>query len=272
MNLNNKTILITGASRGIGRAIALRCAQDGARIVIASKTSDPHPVLPGTIHTVAEEVVAAGGEALALAVDVRDEAAIAGAVAAAVERFGTIDALVNNAGAISLTDTASTAMKRYDLMMAVNVRATFACSQACLPHLKTSGGHILNLSPPIDLNPRWLAPHVAYTMSKFGMSMCTRGMAAEFAPHGIAVNSLWPRTLIATDALRAIGGMDLARGGRTTGIMGEAAYALLTTPPADRTGEWLIDEDVLTERGITDLEQWRVDPDTPLIQDLFLGD
>ena len=204
--LKGKTLFITGASRGIGREIALRCARDGANIVVTAKTAEPHASLPGTIHSVAAEVDAAGGKALALQLDVRDEAAIAAAVSEAVRVFGGIDILVNNASAIMLTGTAATPMRRYDLMQGVNARGTFACSQACLPHLAASGAagrnpHILTLSPPLNMKPRWFKDHVAYTMSKYGMSMCTLGLAEEFRVQGIAVNSLWPRTTIATAAI-----------------------------------------------------------------------
>src|SRR6266851_7037922 len=227
-NLRGKTLFITGASRGIGKAIALRAARDGANIAIAAKTTQPHPKLPGTIFSAAEEIEQAGGKALACAVDIRDELQIASAVARTVETFGGIDILVNNASAISLTGTVDTPMKRYDLMHSVNVRGTFACSQACIPYLKKSSNpHILNNSPPLNIEARWFAPHVAYTMSKFGMSLCVLGMAEELRSDGIAVNALWPRTVIATAALQVIPGAEPERG-RTPEIVADAAWHILT--------------------------------------------
>jgi citronellol/citronellal dehydrogenase len=271
MSLNGKTILITGSSRGIGRALALRFARDGANIVIASKTSEPHRVLPGTIHTVAAEVEEAGGKALALVLDVRDDAGIQAVAKQAAEHFGGIDALVNNAGAISLTTTPMTPMKRVDLMFQINVRAAYACSQACYPYLKDAeNAHILNMSPPIDLDPRWLQNHVAYTISKYGMSMCTIGMAAEFKSKGIAVNSLWPRTLIDTSALRLVGGEQIARNGRKPDIMADAAYEILTTDSRELSGQCIIDEELLKTRGVTDFEPYAVDPTQSLINDLYI--
>src|ERR1700687_4680092 len=226
--LRGKTLFITGASRGIGKAIALRAARDGANIAIAAKTTQPHPKLPGTIFSAAEEIERAGGKALACAVDIRDELQTAAAVAKTVETFGGIDILVNNASAISLTGTVDTPMKRYDLMHSVNVRGTFACSQACIPHLKKSSNpHILNNSPPLNVEARWFAPHVAYTMSKFGMSLCVLGMAEELRSDGIAVNALWPRTVIATAAVQnLLGGEEAIRGSRKPEIMDDAAYAI----------------------------------------------
>jgi citronellol/citronellal dehydrogenase len=270
--LRDKTIFITGASRGIGKAIALRAARDGARIVIAAKTDRRHPKLPGTIHSAAEEVEKAGGRALACVVDVRSEDAIAAAVARAVSTFGGIDILVNNASAIRLTGTLDTPMNRYDLVQQVNSRGTFACSQACLPHLLASANpHILNISPPLDYAEKWLVPHVAYTMSKFGMSMCVLGMAGEFRQAGVAVNALWPRTIIATAATRALFGSDAAlRGSRTPEIMADAAYLVLTRPSREGSGQFLIDEDVLRAAGTTDFEKYETVPGAPLVPDLFV--
>ncbi|MCD6046881.1 MAG: short-chain dehydrogenase/reductase [Gammaproteobacteria bacterium] len=269
--LQNKTIFITGASRGIGREIALRCAKDGANIVIAAKSDTPHPKLAGTIYTVAEEIEKLGGKALALKLDVRDEDNIQDVVKAAVKHFGGIDILVNNASAISLTDTAQTSMRRFDLMMGVNTRGTFACSQACLPHLaQAENPHILTLSPPLNLNPKWFAPHLAYTMSKYGMSMCTLGMAEEFKPHGIAVNSLWPKTVIATAAIEFNFPPELMQAARKPAIMADAAYAILTSNSRDVTGNFFIDEEVLRQKGVEDFDQYAINPGAPLFQDLFL--
>src|SRR5512141_721415 len=249
-SLKDKTLFITGASRGIGREIALRAARDGARIAIAAKTSEPHPKLEGTIHSVAAEIEAAGGKALPLQVDVRDEDAITAAVAQAVKAFGGIDILVNNASAISLTPTVDTPAKRFDLMMTVNVRATFLCSQACIPQLrKTSNPHILTLSPPLAMNPKWFAGHVAYTISKYGMSMCTLGMAQELKRDGIAVNSLWPRTTIATAAVQVHFPAEILRASRQPSIMADAAHAILTSEARTHTGNFYIDEEVLRASG-----------------------
>ena len=268
--LQGKTLFITGASRGIGKAIGLRAAKDGANVIIAAKTTEAHPKLPGTIHSAAEEIEKAGGKALACVVDVRDENQIAAAVAAGVAKFGGIDILVNNASAISLTGTTSTPMKRYDLMHQVNTRGTFACSQACIPHLaKAKNPHILNLSPPLNMEARWFAPHVAYTMAKFGMSMCVLGMAEELKAQGIAVNALWPRTVILTAALKMIPGLDHSCT-RKPEIMADAAYAVLTRPSREQTGKFLIDDEVLAEAGITDLEQYATQPGRPLIPDFFV--
>src|SRR5687767_2037450 len=246
-SLKGKTLFITGASRGIGKAIALRAAREGANIVIAAKTTEPHPKLPGTIYTAKAEVEAAGGKALALVVDIRFEDQIADAVQKAVEHFGGIDVLVNNASAISLTGTLETPMKRFDLMHGINTRGTFACSQACIPHLaKAENPHILNLSPPLNMEARWFAPHVAYTMAKFGMSMCVLGMAEELKGQGIAVNALWPRTVIATAAVQnLLGGDATVRRSRKPEIMGDAAHWILTQPSRELTGKFLIDDDVL---------------------------
>jgi citronellol/citronellal dehydrogenase len=268
--LAGKTLLITGASRGIGLAIALRAARDGANVVIAAKSNVPNPKLPGTIHSAAAEIEAAGGKALAVKCDIREEAEVRAAVVAAVERFGGIDVLVNNASAISLTGTLDTPMKRFDLMFGVNVRGTFLCSQACLPHLLAAENpHILTLSPPLNMDPKWFGPHVAYTMAKYGMSECVLGMAEEFRDRGVAVNALWPRTVIRTAALAMIPGVDPARC-RTPEIMADAAHAVLTTPARERTGRFLIDEDVLREAGVTDFDRYAVDPSQSLLPDLFL--
>ena len=274
--LAGHTLFITGASRGIGLAIALRAARDGANIVVAAKTEAPHPKLPGTIHTAASEIEAAGGRALAISVDIRDEAAIQRAVDAAVARFGGIDVLINNASAINLTGTRDTPMKRFDLMMGVNVRGTFACSQACLPHLAASARaernpHILTLAPPLNLNPRWFKDHVAYTMTKYGMSMCVLGMAEEFRTLGIAVNALWPRTIIATSALAMIPGMsERLVNCRTPEILADAAHAILVRDARGATGNFYIDEEVLAQEGVTDLTRYAVKPGAPLLPDIFL--
>jgi citronellol/citronellal dehydrogenase len=275
MNLNGKTLFITGASRGIGLAIARRAARDGANIAIAAKTTEAHRKLPGTIYSAAEEIEAAGGQALPLACDIRDEAGVFAAVARTVERFGGIDVLVNNASAISLTPTAQTPMKRFDLMFGVNVRGTFLCTQACLPHLAASaarGGnpHVLNMAPPLSMKAHWFAPHTAYTMAKYGMSMCTLGHAAEFRPQGIAVNSLWPRTAIATAALQMIPGVDLGRC-RKPEILADAAYLILTSDAATTSGNFFIDDELLARHGITDLERYSVTPGTTdFIPDFFV--
>jgi citronellol/citronellal dehydrogenase len=275
MNLKGKTLFITGASRGIGLAIAKRAARDGANIVIAAKTSDPNPKLPGTIHSAAAEIEAAGGHALALQTDIRDEASVLAAVEQAVARFGGIDILVNNASAISLTPTTDTPMKRFDLMFGVNVRGTYLCTQACLPHLMKSAQagrnpHVLNMSPPLSMREHWFAPHVAYTMAKYGMSECTLGHAGEFRPHGIAVNSLWPRTAIATAALQMIPGVDLGRC-RTPEILSDAAYLVLTSDARSTTGNFFIDDELLARHGIADFDRYSVTPGTKdFIPDFFV--
>jgi citronellol/citronellal dehydrogenase len=275
MSLKGKTLFITGASRGIGLAIALRAARDGANIAIAAKTDQPHPKLPGTIHTAAAEIEAAGGKALPLAVDIRDENRVAEAAKQCAEHFGGIDILVNNASAISLTGTLATPMKRFDLMFGVNVRGTFVCSQACLPYLKQSAQagrnpHILMLSPPLNMKAKWFAPHVAYTMSKYGMSMCVLGMAEEFKSDGIAVNALWPRTVIATAALNVIEMAD-PKLGRTPEIMADAAYAILTRDARQCTGNFFIDDEVLREAGVTDFSKYAVTPgNTNFLPDFFV--
>lgn len=269
-SLRGKTLFVTGGSRGIGLAIALRAAADGANIVIAAKTVEPHPKLPGTIHSAAREIETAGGQCLAVQCDIRDEAQIARAIAAAAARFGGIDILVNNASAISLAGTMETPLKRFDLMFEINVRGTYASSQACVPHLrKAANPHILTLSPPLNMNPRWFKNHVAYTMAKYGMSMCVLGMAEEFRSAGIAVNALWPKTIIATAALQMIPGIDPARG-RKPEIMADAAHWILTQPARACSGNFFIDEEVLREAGVTDLGRYAVDPSKDLLPDLFL--
>lgn len=269
MSLKGRTLFITGASRGIGHAIAVRAAREGANVVIAAKTTEPHPKLPGTIYTAAADVEAAGGKALALAVDARDENQIAEAVEKAVKEFGGIDICVNNASAISLTPTLMTPMKKFDLMFTVNVRATFATSQACLPHLlKSPHAHILNLSPPLNMEARWFQNHVAYTMSKYGMSMCVLGMAAEFAGK-VAVNALWPRTTIATAAVNMLGGKPMMDASRTPEIMADAA-AWILKQPVTTTGQFFLDEDVLRAAGETDFEKYAVTPGAPLQPDFFI--
>ena len=268
--LSGKTLLITGASRGIGRAIALRAARDGANIAIASKSSAPNPKLPGTIHSVAAEVEAAGGGALALQCDIRDEDAVRAAVAATVDTFGGLDILVNNASAIWLRGTLDTPMKRFDLMQQVNARGSFLCAQACLPYLlQAPNPHILTLAPPPSLDPKWWGPHTGYTLAKMGMSLVTLGLAAEFGPQGVAVNALWPRTIIATDAINMIPGVDIA-GCRTPQILADAAHAVLTREAAGFSGQFLLDDEVLAQAGITDLSGYAVDPSRPLLPDLFL--
>jgi len=270
-SLEGKVLFITGASRGIGKAIALRAARDGAKIVIAAKTAEPHPKLPGTIYTAAQEIEAAGGKALPLMVDIRSEEQIAQAVAKAVETFGGIDICVNNASAISLTGTLETPMKRYDLMHSINTRGTYATSQACLPHLlKAKNPHILNLSPPLNMSPKWFQNHVAYTMAKYGMSMCVLGMAAEFKDQGVGVNALWPRTTIATAAINMVGGEEMMRQSRKPEIMGDAAHAILTSDSRTCTGNFFIDDEVLTQEGVTELKSYAVDPNKTLLPDLFL--
>ncbi len=270
-NLKGKTIFITGASRGIGREMALRFAKDGANLVIAAKSVTPHPKLPGTIFSVAEEVKAFGGDALAIPLDVRNEENITAAFHKAAEHFGGIDILINNASAIQLTDTAHTEMKRFDLMMQVNMRATFACSQAAVPYLaKAEDAHILTLSPPINLDPKWFAKHLAYTMSKYGMSMCTIGLAEELKPQNISVNSLWPRTTIATAAIEFNFPKELMQASRHPQIMADAAYYILTTPANKLSGQFLIDEDVLRTHGVNDFTPYAVNPNVALFPDLFL--
>jgi citronellol/citronellal dehydrogenase len=277
MSFKNKTVFITGGSRGIGLAIACKLAEQGANIVIAAKTAQPNPKLPGTVFSAAEAVLAAGGQCLPIQVDIRDEQALNAAVEQAAKHFGGIDVLLNNASAINLTPTEDTPMKRFDLMFGVNVRGTFASTQACLPHLRRSAKagnnpHILNLSPPLNLNPRWFAPHVAYTMAKYGMSMCVLGHAKEFKNDGIAVNALWPQTAIYTAAMQMIPGV-LPEHCRTPNIMADAAAIVLSKPvgPAEHTGQFFIDEAVLRQAGVTDFSGYATVPGSQQIQrDFFL--
>ncbi|WP_347902405.1 NAD(P)-dependent oxidoreductase [Pseudomonas purpurea] len=273
MSLQGKTLFITGASRGIGREIALRAARDGANIVIAAKSAEPHPKLPGTIFSVAKEVEDAGGKALALQVDVRDEAAVHQAMVKASEHFGGIDALVNNAGAIKLTGVAHIELKRFDLMHQINTRAVLLCSQAALPYLKKSGGHILNLSPPLNLASKWFAQYSPYTVTKYGMSMLTLGMSEEFAAYGISVNSLWPQTMIATAAIEfQLGSRESFKHARTPAIMADAAHVILDSRGRKITGRLLIDEEILRESGVAEFDHYRFDreSDAALIPDLFI--
>jgi len=267
----DKTVFISGASRGIGKAIGLRLAHEGANIVIAAKTTEPHPKLPGTIYTAAEAMEAAGGKALALKTDIRHEE-VQSAVEQAVEHFGGIDILINNASAISLTPTLQTTMKRYDLMHQVNVRGTFLLSKTCIPHLKKSDNpHILNLSPPLDMSPKWFANFLPYTMTKYGMSMCVLGMSEEFKNDGIAVNALWPQTTIATAAVRnLLGGEEMIQKSRHPAILSDAAFFILQRESHSCTGNFFIDEDILAEEGITDLSGYAVNEDNELQTDLFL--
>jgi citronellol/citronellal dehydrogenase len=273
--LRDKTLFITGASRGIGHAIALRAAADGANIVIAAKTTEPHPKLPGTIYTAAADVERAGGKALAIATDIRDEIQVEAAVGAAVDRFGGIDILVNNASAISLTGTLDTPIKRFDLMHQINTRGTYLCTQTCLPLLaKSSNPHVLNISPPLHstLSPRWFAPHVAYTMAKYGMSLCVLGMAEEFRSMGIAVNALWPRTAIDTEAIRLIAGQNARTRTRSPRIMADAAYWILTQPSRKLTGRFFLDDEVLRSAGVADFSRYRQPhvAESELMADFFL--
>ena len=272
MNLKDKTLLITGASRGIGKAIAIRAAEDGANIVIVAKTAEPHPSLPGTIYTAAEDIEKVGGKALPCVGDIRFEEQVKAAVDAAVEKFGGIDIVVNDASAISLTPTLDTTMKRFDLMFSVNVRGTFLCSKLCLPYLKKADNpHILNMSPPLNMDPKWFQHNLAYTMSKYGMSMCVLGMAEEFKKEGIAVNALWPRTAIATAAVRnLLGGKAAVNHSRKPEIVADAAYLILTQSSKQCTGNFFIDDEVLIEHGITDLSKYSVVPGEKLIPDFFL--
>lgn len=270
-SLQNRTLFITGASRGIGKAIALRAAREGANIVIAAKTTEPHPALPGTIYTAAAEIEAAGGKALAVSTDIRFEDQVKAAIAKAVERFGGIDIVVNNASAIFLAGTLETPMKRYDLMHAVNVRGTFLVSQACLPHLiKSTNPHILNISPPLNMDPKWFGRHVAYTMSKYGMSMCVLGMAEELRGQGVAVNALWPATVIATAAVQnLLGGDAIIRRCRKPEDMADAAHAVLTRDSRSCTGNFFTDEEVLRSLGQTEFSDYAVDPTAELLPDIF---
>jgi citronellol/citronellal dehydrogenase len=272
MSLRGKTLFITGASRGIGLAIGLRAARDGANVVIAAKTAEPHKKLPGTIYTAAEEVEKAGGQALPIVVDVREPDSVKEAVEAAVARFGGIDICINNASAIQLTGTLQTDIRRYDLMNQVNARGTFLTSRTCIPYLKqASNPHVLMLSPPLDMSPRWFAGHVAYTMAKYGMSMCVLGMAEEFKDDGIAFNALWPRTGIATAAIEfALTGEEGLRHCRTVDIMADAAYAIFNRPSRECTGNFFIDDVLLYEAGERDFDKYRVDASKPLMPDFFV--
>jgi citronellol/citronellal dehydrogenase len=271
LSLAGKVLFITGASRGIGEAIALRAARDGACIAVVGKTDTPHPKLQGTVHSTCAAIVAAGGQALACVADIRDEAAVAAAVQKAAAHFGGIDILVNNASAISLTPTASTPMKRFDLMHGVNARGTFLCSQLCLPFLaKSANPHILTLSPPPELRPEWFSGHLAYTLSKYGMSLCTLGLAAELRPQGIAVNSLWPKTMIATAAIESLLGKAASQKCRKPEIVADAAHAILTQPSRQFTGRFCIDEDVLSAAGVRDFAPYAIDPNIEPAPDLFV--
>ena len=273
MSLQDKTIFMSGGSRGIGLAIAKRCARDGANIAIAAKTSEPHPKLEGTIYTAAKEIEAAGGNALPIICDIRDETAVDKAVSTCVDKFGGIDICINNASAVSPTPTMATPMKRYDLMNQVNARGTFLLSQKCHPHLvKAANPHIVNIAPPLDMSARWFKHHTAYTMAKYGMSMCTLGMAEEFRKNGIAVNSLWPMTSIDTAAVRnVLGGDSMAKMSRTPAIMADAAYLLINQSAKDYTGQFVIDEFILASAGETDFKQYNQPGyDGPLAADFFI--
>jgi citronellol/citronellal dehydrogenase len=274
MSLKDKTLFISGGSRGIGLAIALRAARDGANVTIAAKTAEPHPKLPGTIYSAAEEIEAAGGKALPVLCDIREEGQVAQAVEKTIERFGGIDICINNASAIQLTGTLETDMKRYDLMHQINTRGTFLVSKMCIPYLQLAENpHILNLAPPLDMSAKWFKNHVAYTMAKFGMSMCTLGMAEEFRKDGIAVNSLWPLTAIDTAAVRnLLGGEAVASMSRSAEIMADAAYAILTRPARETTGNFFIDELVLKEAGVTDFSKYAPGAKGPLAGDFFVPD
>ena len=270
-SLDGKTLFVTGGSRGIGLAIAKRAARDGANVVIAAKTSDPHPKLPGTIHTSAAGIEAAGGQALPLVCDIRDDDAVKDAVQQTAERFGGIDIVVNNASAIALLGTEQVSMQRFDLMHQVNARGTFLVSKTCLPWLeKAANPHILTLSPPLNMVEKWFAPHVAYSMAKYGMSMCVLGMAGEFRERGIAVNALWPRTTIATAAVNMLGGDVMMRHSRKPDIMADVAHAIVTKPSREFTGQFCVDDDVLEAEGITDLSAYAVDPDVEPLPDFFV--
>ncbi len=272
MSLAGKTLFITGASRGIGLAIALRAARDGANIAIAAKTAVPHPKLPGTIYSAAEAVEQAGGKALPLVVDVRDEASVAAAVQQCAATFGGIDICINNASAINLAGTEQIDMKRYDLIQQINTRGTFVTSRACIPFLKNAANaHILTLSPPLQLKPQWFANHLAYSLSKFGMSLCMLGLAEEYRQEGIACNALWPRTTIATAAVEfALGGKGMMQRSRTPEVMADAAHAILTRPARECTGNFFIDDAVLYEQGVRDFEPYSVEPGSVLFADLFV--
>jgi citronellol/citronellal dehydrogenase len=272
VTLAGKTLFITGASRGIGLAIALRAARDGANIAVAAKTAEPHPKLPGTIYTAAEQIERAGGKALPMVVDVREEASVTAAVQRCADTFGGIDICINNASAINLSGTEQIDMKRYDLIQQINTRGTFVTSRACIPHLKKAGNpHILTLSPPLDFKPQWFASHLAYSLSKFGMSLCMLGLAEEYRREGIACNSLWPRTTIATAAVEfALGGKAMMQRSRTPEVMADAAHAILTRPARGCTGQFFIDDAVLYEEGVRDFEHYSVEPGSTLFADLFV--
>lgn len=272
MSLNNKTLFITGASRGIGLAIGLRAARDGANVVIAAKTAEPHPKLEGTIYTAAEAITKAGGKALPLVVDVRDEESVKAAIAKTLETFGGLDIVVNNASAINLSSTEAVDMKRYDLMNQINTRGTFMVSKFAIPHLaRAANPHILMLSPPLDMSEKWFAPHLAYSIAKYGMSLCVLGLAGELRGRGIAVNALWPRTTIATAAVNnLLGGDALMKASRTPDVLADAAHMIFTTPSRELTGQFLIDDTFLVSRGVTDFDHYRVDPTQPLAPDFFV--
>jgi citronellol/citronellal dehydrogenase len=274
MSLKGKTLFISGASRGIGLAIAVRAARDGANVAIAAKTAEPNPKLPGTIYTAAKEIEDAGGKALPIVCDIRFEEQVQAAVDQTAAKFGGIDILVNNASAISLTGTLQTDMKRYDLMNGINARGTYLVSRTCIPYLKKAANpHVLNLSPPLDMNPKWFAGHTAYSMAKYGMSMCVLGMAAEFANDGVAFNALWPRTGIATAAIRnALAGDEGMKHCRTVDILSDAAYIIFNKPAKEFSGNFLIDDTFLAANGVTDFDQYRVDPTKDLMPDFFVPD
>lgn len=271
-SLSGKTMFISGGSRGIGLAIAIRAAKDGANVIIAAKTAEPHPKLPGTIYTAADEIRAAGGEALAVVCDIRSEEQVEEAVRAGVEKFGGIDICVNNASAISLEPTSRTTMRRFDLMLGVNTRGTFLVSKTCVPHLeKSDNPHILNMSPPLNMEEKWFAPHVAYSIAKYGMSLCVLGMAGEFRQKGIAVNALWPRTTIATAAVQnLLGGEEIVRRSRKPEILADAAHIILSKPSREFTGNFCIDDEVLESAGVTELGHYAVDPSATLVPDFFV--
>lgn len=273
-SLKNRTLFVSGASRGIGLAIAKRAAKDGANIILAAKTAEPHPKLPGTIYTAAEEIIEEGGQALPVICDIRDEENVRNAVNEGIDKFGGIDICVNNASAIQLTGTLQTDMKRYDLMNQINSRGTFLVSKVCLPHLLNSDNpHILNLSPPLDMDPKWFGPHVAYTMAKFGMSLCVLGMAEEFKEEGVAVNALWPRTAVATAAIKnALGGDSVMNISRSPEIMADAAYVILTKDSREFTGNFCIDDNLLADNGVTDFSQYAEVPFSELAPDFFVPD
>ena len=270
-HLKNKTLFVSGSSRGIGLAISKRAAKDGANIILAAKTAEPHPKLPGTIYTAADEIEEVGGQALPVICDIRDEERVNEAVKKGIDHFGGIDICINNASAIQLTGTLQTDIKRYDLMHQINSRGTFVVSKACLPHLlKSENPHILNISPPLDMNPKWFGPHVAYTMAKFGMSLCVLGMAEEFKEQGVAVNALWPKTTIDTAAIRNLGGIVRPDQCRNADIMADAAYHILKRESNKYSGNFYIDEQVLAEEGIKDLDKYSVKPGSKLFTDLYL--